>query len=537
MQKVSRILIAAVASAAYFAACAPAARADAISYYTPPKFKHEVKPVYPDSAKAANETGSVLVKVLVAADGTPKQFMIFKSSGHKDLDNAVLTAVKKSTYAPAMRGSTPQTAFYDVTYKFTLSGLAEDLGAQSDLAKKVAANPSDVSARISLGTAYLNHQNYTQAEQVFDAGTQLAAGNAKLWAYKGLAYYQDAAAHNNDVSKYKMSVDAYDQALKLDPKVDTQNIAGSAYFNYGFQLQQSNDNAGALAYAQKAVALDPREAAYFILLGEAQTSQGDYTTAIASLKKAESLDNKKNSIVTARIIADEGRAELMQGDKVNGMADIQRSQQINGQAPFGYEYLYSYYARSGNNAAALTPLMQLSQLQPKEPQWQILIGTTFLNQNNIPSARQACQKALTIKPDSPDAQFCMAEIAAATGDTATVDTTMQKITPGADPKTAAGWEATVALYLLNASQTGKANYVAQAQKYADAATKADPNNGDSWYALGTAQAQQRDKKTDANVSLQKAYDIFKAQNNQDMLKRINDLYKQLNGSNIGWYGG
>ena len=39
---------------------------------------HKVLPAYPDSARAAHETGTVVLKVLVAANGTPKQFILFK---------------------------------------------------------------------------------------------------------------------------------------------------------------------------------------------------------------------------------------------------------------------------------------------------------------------------------------------------------------------------------------------------------------------------------------------------------------------------
>lgn len=529
MRKFSRTIIAAAACAAFLSALAPAARAD-ITYYSPPKFKHKVLPVYPDSARRAHETGSVLIKVLVAADGTPKQYILFKSSGHKDLDNSVMAAAKASSYSPATRGSTPTIGFYDVTYKFNLTGVAQDEGNQSDLAKKLDANPRDVTTRIALGTDYLNQKNYAQAEQVFDTGTQLAPNSAKLWAYKGLAYFQEAQSTNTP-SKFKSAAEAYDQALKIDPRVETNNVAAAAYFNYGFQLQQSGDNAGALSYAQKAVALSPKASPYYILEGEAQIGQGDFANAVTTLKKAESMDDKKSAIVTSRIVADEGNAELSQGDKVNGLADINRAEQIDGQAPFAYEYLFSYYVKNGNRAAALTPLMQLAQLQPTNAEWQVQIGGIYLGQNNMVAARQAFQKAQAISPNSTDAQFGMAELAANTGDTASIVPIMSKITASATPKQAAVYESVVAIDLLNASQSGKANYSTDAQKYADQATKADPTNGQAWYALGVAYVQMRNKDQ-ANVALKKAYDIFKSQNNAAMLKTVSDVYKQVNGTDI-----
>jgi TonB family protein len=532
MQNFSRSLIAAAASAACLFASMPAARAD-VTYYTPPKFKHKVMPVYPDAARAAHETGTVLIKVLVAADGTPKQFILFKSSGHKDLDNAVLSAAKASTYSAAMKGTRPTIGFYDVTYKFTLTGVAQDEGNQSDLARKLNANPKDVAARLALGTNYLNQKNYAQAEQVFDAGTQLVPGNAKLWAYKGLAYFQDANS-SSDIAKYKAAADAYDRALQIDPKVETNNVASAAYFNYGFRLQQASDNTGAMNYAQKAIALSPKQSQYYILLGEAQTSLGDYAGAVASLKKGETLDDKKNSIVTARIIADEANAELSQGDKVNGMADINRAEQMDPHAPFAYEYLYSYYVRTDNRAAAITPLNQLAQLMPNDPQWLVATGNIYLGQSNVVAARDAFQKAIAIKPSDPNAQFGMAEIAAASGDTASIGPIMQKVTAGADPKEAAVFESTVAILLVNASQGSKISYAADAQKYGDQATKADPNNPQGWYALGAANALLKDKNS-ANYALKKAYDLFKAQNNAAGVTQVTSLYKSINGSDISGY--
>jgi len=240
--------------------------------------------------------------------------------------------------------------------------------------------------------------------------------------------------------------------------------------------------------------------------------------------------------VTSRIVADEGNAELMQGDEANGRADISRAEQIDPQALFSYEYLFSYYNRKGNHAAALTPLMQLARLQPNDPQWQVAIGSDYLAQNNAAAAREAFQKALQMKPDFLDAKFGLAQIDAQAGDTKTLATDMQALTSKAEPKTAAIYDTNIAIQLINASQNGKVDYSADAQKYADAGTKADPNNPEAWYALGVADAQvNRSDKSTANAALKKAFDLFKAQNNSDGMKQVDAIYKQINGSDITGY--
>jgi protein TonB len=50
---------------------------------------------------------TVLVKVTVAADGTPKALSIYKSSGYTVLDNAALRSVRRSSYSPTMRRCVP----------------------------------------------------------------------------------------------------------------------------------------------------------------------------------------------------------------------------------------------------------------------------------------------------------------------------------------------------------------------------------------------------------------------------------------------
>lgn len=539
MSNIARRIAAVAVAAACLAAYSPAVRAD-VSYYTPPSFKNRVSPIYPDSARAKHETGSVVLKVLVGANGKPQQFIVFKSSGHKDLDDAVVAAAKASTYNPATRGSSPTVGFYDVTYRFTLQGVAQDEGASSDLTKKLAANPKDVATRLMVAQGYINAKNFSSAEQTLQAGTQLTPTNAKLWARQGLAFYQDAQARDQartpSLDQYKNASDAFDQAIKLDPHVELLNIAADSYFNYGFQLQNGGQSSTAEQYAQKAVALSPKNTEYYLLLGETQTSLGDFANAVTTLKKAESLDDKKSAIVTARIVADEGNAELSQGDRANGMADINRSEQADASALFAYEYLYSYYAKSGNFAAAITPLMQLSQLDKTNAQWPALVGDMYLQSNNTASARDAFQKALKIDPNSLDAAFGMIQLSAMTGDTASVTTGMAALTQKATPVEAAAYEARVAIAYLNAAQSSHANLATEAQKYADQATKADPNNAQGWYALGVADAQvNKGDKTAANYALQKAYDIFKSQNNTQGMQQVDAAYKQLNGQDLTGY--
>jgi tetratricopeptide (TPR) repeat protein len=160
----------------------------------------------------------------------------------------------------------------------------------------------------------------------------------------------------------------------------------------------------------------------------------------------------------------------------------------------------------------------------------------YMANNNTAAARDAYKQALAIDPSSLDAQFGSLQLSALAGDTQAVSNGMTPIIAKSSPLQASAYEATIAIDYLNAQSTNNANLAAEAQKYADEATKADPNNAHAWYALGVADAQvNKTDKTAANAALKKAYDIFKSQNNSQGMVQVNAAYKQLNGQDLTGY--
>ena len=93
---------------------------DFVSVEVYPEMIREEVPVYPKEAKDEGIEGIVWVKALVDADGTVARAIVGKSSGHKSLDEAALTAAEKCQYKPALQNGKPTAVW--VTYKvdFTL---------------------------------------------------------------------------------------------------------------------------------------------------------------------------------------------------------------------------------------------------------------------------------------------------------------------------------------------------------------------------------------------------------------------------------
>jgi TonB family protein len=534
MDRIGRAIAALFGALVLVAVLAPRASADAPTYYLPPHFKVQVKPNYPDSARAKHETGIVFVKVLVAQDGSVKTIAIAKSSGHKDLDDEVLRVAKISTYAPATRNGQPETAFFDFSYQFTLSGLAANTAQTNDLSKQLQADPKNVVARLSLIDSALGANEYSKAESLADQGVQLLPEDPRMWAKRGQAYYDDGSA-NHDVNKLKVAVDSYDKANQLKPGVVPPSVVAASYADYGFNLMAAQQFSECMPYAEKAVDLAPSAMQYRMLKGDCESGLDPKSSAaLADYQAAQKLDDKKNTMVTSRLYASMGNVMLYQGNTAGGLQALSQAESIDPKAPYAYQYLATFYINQGNLNAALNPLLQLAQVQPTNVQAQINIGDIYVRQRNFTAAQAAYEKAQQIDPKSGDAAFGLAEIPAAQGDVKDIDAPLQKAI-SLSPSSAAIYNSSIAQLLLQET-SDKVDHSVDAQRYADAATKADPNYGWGWYSLGIAYADQH-KQSQANSALRQAFDLFKAQNNQAAMAAVNKQYQSLNGTNSSLMNG
>jgi protein TonB len=78
------------------------------------------KPAYPPVSKRLGEQGKVLVRVLIAADGSAQKAEIRQSSGYDRLDQAAVTTVLKWRYLPGKRGGVAEAMWFNVPINFVL---------------------------------------------------------------------------------------------------------------------------------------------------------------------------------------------------------------------------------------------------------------------------------------------------------------------------------------------------------------------------------------------------------------------------------
>lgn len=95
-----------------------------ISTITPPgygaRYLHNPAPDYPLAARRSGEEGTVLLRVLVSADGLPEQIAIHRSSGFAILDQAAATVIRQWHFIPARQGAGNVAAWVNIPMTFRL---------------------------------------------------------------------------------------------------------------------------------------------------------------------------------------------------------------------------------------------------------------------------------------------------------------------------------------------------------------------------------------------------------------------------------
>ncbi len=76
--------------------------------------------IYPPASRQRGESGTVLIRIRVEADGHISAVEIVQSSGHSALDQAALRCAQASTYRPAVRGGQPVASWVEAPFRFAV---------------------------------------------------------------------------------------------------------------------------------------------------------------------------------------------------------------------------------------------------------------------------------------------------------------------------------------------------------------------------------------------------------------------------------
>jgi protein TonB len=88
-----------------------------------PKFRRRFQPDYPPTSRRLGEEGSVILQVLVGADGKVQEGKIKTSSGFSRLDEAALKhALRAWRFTPGTEDGAPVTVWHSVKVTFKIEG-------------------------------------------------------------------------------------------------------------------------------------------------------------------------------------------------------------------------------------------------------------------------------------------------------------------------------------------------------------------------------------------------------------------------------
>src|SRR5258706_550618 len=80
-------------------------------------------PMYPPQAVREHHTGKVILKVLIGTDGSPKEVVVEKSSGYRELDQSAVAAAKNWMFNPGRRDGVPYEGYALIPVDFNLTDL------------------------------------------------------------------------------------------------------------------------------------------------------------------------------------------------------------------------------------------------------------------------------------------------------------------------------------------------------------------------------------------------------------------------------
>jgi TonB family protein len=90
------------------------------------RYLEPIQPPYPKRARTMGWEGTVVLRVVVSADGTAADVAVHRTSGHPLLDQAAVTAARGKRFAPERDGGFTRSSVAEVPVRFVLTDHAVD---------------------------------------------------------------------------------------------------------------------------------------------------------------------------------------------------------------------------------------------------------------------------------------------------------------------------------------------------------------------------------------------------------------------------
>lgn len=393
--KATARLGAAVAAFAFVFAALPAA-AQYANEFTPAKMIKQGTTSQPIAG-----SGQVKVQVQVNADGSHKVIKVDSSTNSGD-NAAALDIAQTSSYRPAHRGSTAIPSFYTFVFKFS----GKSLVAQEDESSGGSGGGGGSTASAQIEAA-IRGAHYAQAKSEAQSALISNPGDDYVRQLLGVADF-----YGND---YAGAAQAFDKTSQVSKQF--AQIAAASFANAAVQAATS-DPAQSLAYAQKAVSLDPSANSKFAL-GVAQVANKDYPSAIATLKGVHaSAFNDPKSTKAAKIGIDSQllNAYVSSGDDQDAQTTAAEMKQLDPSSNAAAQALALHYLQTARDAQKAKNYPEAlkaydSAIAQGDPQVSVTANAeaaftiALMDKPDYAKMRVYADKAVALGPNDPVANF------------------------------------------------------------------------------------------------------------------------------------
>lgn len=386
-----------------------AALAQTSQFYSPPKIIKQGTATSPIVGK-----GSVTLKVFVKKNGAVGSVAVVKSTNHGD-DAAAVEIAKSSTYKPGARDAKPEDAYYTLALKFNGSSVTSDTGSAA--------------GEVAQANALIRAGKYADAKTQLQSYLTGHPSDRDAQALLGVA-----DAYLNDAAGAAAAFDATGGAIPERFRV----VANKAYSDAAIEALKAKNNDQAVAYADKALAMQPNVNGYY-LRGTAYANAQKYPPAIADLEKAKSLAaGKADAGTLGAIDSSLATAYLFGGQPDKGTAlaaEVKRRDPSNTRVDDALAGYYNQQAtaavQGGKRDQAVASLEAGAKAVPSRA---VVLYTAAANvmsggaksADDWKRVKAEADKALAANPNDAGALFIDGIASANAGDSATAKTTLAK---------------------------------------------------------------------------------------------------------------
>lgn len=192
--------------------------------------------------------------------------------------------------------------------------------------------------------------------------------------------------------QYDQAVDAYRQAIKLDPAL------AAAYHGLGKVYVNMGRSADALVPMQTAVRLAPNDSSAHLTLGITLENLRRFDEAFAEINEAKRL-NPRDASVHNHL----GNLFMNQGRAAEALVAYHEALRLN-PAHVGYQYNIGLaLMRLGKFPEALAPLQETLRVEPKHREARYLLADAYGKLGRYEEAIDSWTRFLELVPDLPEA--------------------------------------------------------------------------------------------------------------------------------------